>query len=215
MLHLNISLKNFCASPSRFRFISIALRLWRFSFFLLSALRFQLPFFRFGSAKVEIFFLSASFFWKFYFSFSLPLRSFSIPSSIALSGLCSPCLGLQRWDSFFISARSFVFVVPLFWGWNVFLIFHFLKKFFKLFSRFFSALFSILKAALRCLVFVIPFRFGTAKVRFFFYLSKYENVFVSGFIAVRWVSGWLVFKVSYEVSGMGCQGWGIRCQRCM
>ena len=108
MLHLNISLKNFCASPSRFRFISIALRLWRFSFFLLQALRFQLPFFRFGSAKVEIFFLSASFFWKFYFSFSLPLRSFSIPSSIALSGLCSPCLGLQRWDSFFISARSFL-----------------------------------------------------------------------------------------------------------
>ena len=108
MLHLNISLKNFCASPSRFGFISVALRLWRFSFYSLSALRFQLPFFRFGSAKVEIFFLSASFFWKFYFSFCLPLCSFSIPSSLALSGLCSPCLGLQRWDSFFISARSFL-----------------------------------------------------------------------------------------------------------
>ena len=123
MLHLNISLKNFCASPSRFCFISVALRLWRFSFCLLSALRFQLPFFRFGSAKVGIFFLSASFFWKFYFPFCLPLCSFSIPSSLALSGLCSPCLGLQKWDSFFIPARSF----------------------FIFFSRFLFALFSMLK----------------------------------------------------------------------
>ena len=167
MLHLNISLKNFCASPSRFCFISVALRLWRFSFYLLQALRSQLPFFRFGSAKVEIFFLSASFFLKIlFFVFLAPSLIFN---------------PFQR--------RAFWFVFPLFGVAKVRFFFHFCKKFFKLFSRFFSALFSILKAALRCPFFVNPFRFGTAKVRFFFYLSKYENVFVSGFIAACWVSG--------------------------
>lgn len=108
MLHLNISLKNFCASPSRFCFISTAFLRVRFSFFVcFKPCAFSFP--SFGVAKVEIFFLSASFFWKFYFSFCLPLCSFSIPSSLALSGFVSPCLGLQRWDSFFISARSFFY----------------------------------------------------------------------------------------------------------
>ena len=123
MLHLNISLKNFCASPSRFRFISIALRLWRFSFFLLSALRFQLPFFRFGSAKVEIFFLSASFFLKILFFVFL-----------------APSLIFNPFQH-----RAFWFVFPLFGVAKVRFFFHFCKKFFKLFSRFFSALFSILR----------------------------------------------------------------------
>ena len=145
---LNISLKNFFASPSRFSFISMSSDL-SFSFFSPSALRFRLPFFRFGSAKVEIFLYFLQTFLKFlFFAF--------VYSSLSFNPF-RPC--------------AFWFFFSLFGVAKVRFFFHFRKKYFKIFSRFFSTLFSIFQAALRCPLFDAPVCFGTAKVRLF-YLSR-------------------------------------------
>ena len=96
--------------------VSVPLYLYRLAavevfIFLLSALRFQLPFFRFGSAKVEIFFLSASFFLKILFFVLLALLLIFNPFQ--------PC--------------AFWLVFPLFGVAKVRFFFHFCKKFFNFF----------------------------------------------------------------------------------
>ena len=123
MLHLNISLKNFCASPSRFRFISVALRLWRFSFFFAVSLALSVSLLSFRECKGRNLFSFCKFFLKILFFVFL-----------------APSLIFNPFQH-----RAFWFVFPLFGVAKVRFFFHFCKKFFKLFSRFFSALFSILR----------------------------------------------------------------------
>ena len=76
-------------------------------------------------------------------------------------------LGLQRWESFLISARSFFY---FFWG------------LFSSLSSYSLNLFSVFKAALRCFVFYPPFPFGIAKVRLFLLSAKYYLFFFWNFM---------------------------------
>ena len=147
-----------------------------FNFVSLSALR-CLPVFPFvlGLQRWESFLISARSFFYFFWglfsslsSYSLNLFSVSVPPCAARLLSAIPfVLGLQRWESFFIPARSIL----------------------KLFSRLFTpsfffriALFSVFKAALRCFVFYPPFPFGIAKVRLFLLSAKYYLFFFWNFM---------------------------------
>ena len=111
MLHLNISLKNFCASPSRFRFYLY--RLAAVEVFILFAVSLALPasLLSFRECKGRNLFSFCKFFLKILF--------FVLLAPLLIFNPFQPC--------------AFWFVFPLFGVAKVRFFFHFCKKFFNFF----------------------------------------------------------------------------------